>query len=400
MFTNKKDKRIYLDNSASTKVDKRILGEMLPYFTDFIGNPGSIHKEGIDAKNAVENARRSVASSIKCLPENVVFTSGGTESNNMAILGVYRKKLSLGKSPKDLHFITSKMEHNSVSDCFKFLEKEGAKVSYVSVDDVGRVDIGSFLNELNEKTVLISFLHVNNEIGTIENIKELVNTVKKKMKENGQSKTPLFHTDASQSPVWLGVDTQKLGVDMITLDSQKIYGPKGVGCLFVKDLSKLNPIMYGGRQEFGLRPGTPPVPLIVGFAKALKILEEERGSYVKDIVGIRDWFISEILSNVSGVALNGASVEKRIAGNINFSFDGIDGEQLVLEMDVNGIAISTKSACSTEGGGSRIVEELHKENVNVDGSVRFSLSRHTTKNDMEKVAKILIETVKWLRDRH
>jgi cysteine desulfurase len=318
----------------------------------------------------------------------------------MAILGVYRKELSLGKNPKDLHFITSKMEHNSVFDCFNFLEKDGAKVSYVSVDDVGQVDIDSFLNELNEKTVLIRFLHVNNEIGTIENIKELVNAVKKKTKESGQSKTPLFHTDASQSPVWLGIDTQKLGVDMVTLDSQKIYGPKGVGCLFVKDLSKLNPIMYGGGQEFGVRPGTPPVPLIVGFAKALKILEEERGSYVKDIVSIRDWFISEILSNVSGVALNGASGEKRIAGNINFSFDGIDGEQLVLEMDVNGIAISTKSACLSEGGSSRIVEELHKENVNVDGSVRFSLSRYTTKNDMEKVAKILIETVKWLRGRH
>ncbi len=399
---DKNKKRIYLDNSASTAVDERVLDEMNSYWRVKIGNAGSLHKEGVDASNALKSARKSVANSINALTsENIVFTSGGTESNSLAILGTINRLINEGKKYEELHVVTGVAEHNSVFDCFTFLEGKGVNVTYLPVDAVGRINIKELKENITDNTVLVSVILVNNEIGTIENIRDISKAIRHWKKEKDSVVYPLLHTDASQAPVWMKVDVQKIGVDMLTLDSQKIYGPKGVGCLYVKEKEFLSPILFGGGQEFGLRPGTPPTPLIVGFAKALEIVEEERDTYVTKIAEIRDSFISIITENISNAELNGDIGDGRIAGNINFSFSGIDGEQLVIEMDEKDVAISTKSAClSKESGASRVIESLCKNDIDSLGTVRFSMSRHTTRDEMLKVADILVEVVKRLQSVH
>jgi len=226
--------------------------------------------------------------------------------------------------------------------------------------------------------------------------------VLRQVREKNNSPTyPIFHTDASQAPVWVSVDVQKLGVDLLTLDSQKIYGPKGIGCLFVRDRDCIVPMMFGGSQEFGMRPGTPPTPLIVGFAKALELVEEERETYVKEVAKLRDWFITFILKNIKGAIINGATGEGRVAGNINVSIPNVDDEQLVIELDARGVAVSAKSACLSEDPeGSRVVKALHNGSTENFGAIRFSMSRYTTQKEIETCAQILIETVEWLQASH
>ena len=277
------------------------------------------------------------------------------------------------------------------------------RITYIPVDTVGRVSVSVFEKALTPDTVLVSLIYVNNEIGTIEHISELSEIVRKIRKKNDSQLYPLIHTDASQAPVWISIDVQKLGVDLMTLDSQKIYGPKGAGCLFVKDRSMLEPLMRGGGQEFGLRPGTPPLPLIVGFARALQLVEEEREVYVKEITKLRDWFLEYILLHIKDVTINGDMGEGRASGNINISIPNIDDEQLVIELDEKGVAASTKSACLSEsGGGSRVILALNNNSGSQKkgGAVRFTLSRYTTKEEIEKGARILVETVQWLQKTH
>ncbi|KKS38878.1 MAG: Cysteine desulfurase [Parcubacteria group bacterium GW2011_GWD2_42_14] len=384
--------RIYLDNGASTAVDSRVVAVMQPYWSEHIGNAGSLHAEGRYAKNILDEARSSVAKSLHAIGEQVIFTSGGTESNNLAIFGVIEKCLEQGKKPEELHIITSAVEHNSITDCYAHFERKGVQVTYIPVDTEGRVDVQKFESAFTENTVLVSCMYVNNEIGTIEHIKELSGIVRQ-VRKNNSAVYPLFHTDASQSPAWVTVNIQKLGVDLLTLDSQKIYGPKGAGCLFVRDREHISPMMFGGGQEYGLRPGTPPIPLIVGFAKALELVEEERETYVKEVAELRDWLIAYILKNVDNVVLNGAFGEGRIAGNINISFPNIDDEQLVIEMDVRGVAVSAKSACLSGIEGSRVVKALHNGSPKNSGALRFSLSRYTTKSEIERCAQ-------WLQTSH
>jgi len=393
--------RIYLDNGASTAVDSRVVATMQPYWSEHIGNAGSLHLEGRYAKNILAEARSSVAKSLHAIDEQVVFTSGGTESNNLAVFGVIEKCLELGKKPEELHIITSAVEHNSVTDCYAHFERKGIRVTYIPVDTEGRVDVQKFESAFTKDTVLVSCMYVNNEIGTIEHIKELSGIVRQVRKKNNAAVYPLFHTDASQSPAWVTVNVQKLGVDLLTLDSQKIYGPKGAGCLFVRDREYITPMLFGGGQEFGLRPGTPPIPLIVGFAKALELVEEERETYVKEVAELRDWLIAYIFKNLDGVVLNGSMGEGRIAGNINVSFPNVDDEQLVIEMDARGVAVSAKSAClSGDSEGSRVVKALHNGSPKNSGAIRFSLSRFTTKSEIEICASIIVETVTWLQTPH
>ncbi len=397
-----KENRIYLDNAASTRVDKRVLKAMEPFWRVNFGNAGSLHQEGRFAKNSLENARESVANSINAQHDDIIFTSGGTESNNMVIQGVVRNLIKkTDKELKDIHIITSAVEHNSVSDCFRALESEGVVVDIVPVDNEGRVDIEVFKSMLTNKIVLVSFIHSNNEIGTIEDIKKVSTIVQNYKRENNLDIYPLLHTDASQSAAWVKVDVQKLGVDLLTLDSQKMYGPKGAGCLYVKDKTMIAPLFYGGKQEYGLRPGTPVLPLIVGFSKALELVEEERHTYVEDIAKLRDWFIDYILEKIEGAVLNGAVGEGRIPGNINFSFPNIDGEQLVIELDERGVAVSTRSACMTNDANvSSVIKALNKKDVNENSVIRLSMNRYTTEEEMYKVANILTETVKWLQSTH
>jgi len=399
-----KQERIYLDNSASTAVDPRVLKAMEPFWTKTIGNAGSLHEEGRNAKFAVETAREAIAKAIHAQhSETVVFTSGGTESNNLAILGVAKQCILAGKKPNEVHMITGEAEHNSSYDCFEMLERDGFSVTYIPVDADGRLDLEVLKSALQKETVLVSTILVNNEIGTIENVRDVVRLVRSVGASEDQSVYPLVHTDASQAPVWLKVDVQKLGIDLLTLDSQKVYGPKGAGCLFVKHRDAIAPVLYGGGQEFGLRPGTPPTPLIAGFATAMQLLEKERDSYVEKIQKLRDMMFAYVTTKLPDTRINGALGNGRIAGNLNFSFLKVDGEQLVIELDVHGVAISTRSACLSEDvHESRVIHAVHACTPLTEdsGTVRLTLSRRTTKKEIEKAMKILVETVTWLQEQH
>lgn len=399
-IATKYKKRIYFDNSASTAVDVRVVETMNPYWSEIFGNVGSLHQEGRQAKKAVETARKSIAQSIHALPENIIFTSGGTESNNLAVLGAVNKKQDFESGKKNLSVITSKIEHKSILDACNKLEREKISVSYIPTDEFGTVNLQMLQKALHRNTVIVSLVYVNNEIGTIQDVKSVMRVIRKFRKEHDTGEYPLVHLDASQAPVWLAIDVQKLGVDLLTLDSQKVYGPKGIGCLYVRDTALLKPILFGGGQETGLRPGTPPVPLIVGFARAIEIVEEERDIYVNKVRELRDWCIQCVQEAIPNTSVNGPLGGNRIAGNINFSFPDIDGEQLVIEMDIRGVAVSTGSAClAEERGGSHVVRALCKDGTNVHGTVRISFGRHTTKEEVEEGTKILIETVQWLQNR-
>ncbi len=399
----KASKRIYLDNAASTSVDERVVEAMLPYFRDAMGNPGSLHSEGLLARDTLREAREKMASFLHTVSESIVFTSCGTESNNLAILGVAEALRKSGKKYEDMHFITSEVEHSSVTRCFSHLEELGAHVTYVPVDGMGRIDPILLKEAITPKTVLLSTMYVNNEVGTIEHIEAISSIVRAKRSAYGID-YPLFHTDASQAPVWLSLNVQKLGVDFLTLDSQKMYGPKGIGCLFVKNRETLSSVLFGGGQEFGLRPGTPPIPLVVGFVKAFELLEEERESYVSTIERMRDMLIEYVLSHVQGAQLLGDTGKGRVQGNASFLFPNVDDEQVVIELDVRNVAVSAKSACLTEeGGGSTIVQKLlqvQEGDAEVRGILRVTLSKFTTEEEVREAGECIVDTVLWLSQKH
>jgi cysteine desulfurase len=399
--SNVTNKRIYLDNGASTVVDERVVSAMAPYWREIMGNVGSIHEEGRNAKHAVSQARDVVSKAIDAQPQDIVFTSGGTESNNLAIFGTVHGCLASGKALGDIHVITSVVEHNSVIDCFQELEKRGVRVTYVPVDEFGAVDMSELEKAITQDTVLISLIYVNNEVGTIQNMTAVMHAVRKAKKKNSTGEFPLVHIDACQAPAWVHVGVQKLGVDLMSLDGQKLYGPKGVGCLYIRNKSLLQPLLFGGGQEFGLRAGTPPTPLIVGFAEALRIVEEERDTYVTSIREIQDWCISEVQKSLPNVSVHGPVGDDRIAGNVNFFIRGVEGEQVVIELDMKGVAVSTGSACLSEKtGGSHVVRALHTNGILDGAAIRFTFGRHTTKEEVQKATHDLIETVEWLRNTH
>ncbi len=395
-----KEKRIYLDNSASTAVDERALAAMEPCWREVIGNAGSIHEEGREAKEVVDTARAKVAEVIHALPENIIFTSGGTESNNLAIQGVVHERVLARNRKSDISILTTSVEHNSVLDTFSMLDRDGVQATYVPTDTIGKVDLEALERAMTPQTVLLSLIHVNNEIGTVQDVGAVMKIVRKYRKEH-DTIYPLVHLDACQAPTWVPVHVDTLGVDFISLDSQKVYGPKGIGALFIRDMDTIQPIFYGGNQEQGLRPGTPPTPLIVGFATALGIVEEERDSYVSESRRLRDWCIDYVRKAIPDVVVNGPLDDTRIAGNINFTFSGVEGEQLVIELDTCGIAVSTGSACSFDASaGSHVIKALHKEGIDPTGTLRMTLSRHTTQDEIEKVAQCVVNTVQWLREAH
>lgn len=390
------DTYLYLDNAAATALDPRVYEAMDPYWHEHSANAGALHREGVLVHRVTEDAREMIATVLQALPDEIIFTSGGTESNNLAIQGVVRAQLKAGKKVEDIHLVTSTIEHSSVLDCFRALEAEGVRVTLVPVDTEGFLDLDALEEALTAETVLVSIMYANNEIGTIERIADIARVIRRAREKHGTH--ILFHTDASQAPAWLTCAVPSLGVDLLTLDAQKIYGPKGVGCLYRKREVALEPLMYGGKQEFGLRPGTPPTPLIVGFAKALELVEAERDTYQATIATLRDTAIHTILNACPEALLNGAMGSERLANNINISFPGLDGEQIVLELDARGIAVSTRSACMRDTTpGSYMVAALGKGSAYATSSVRISFSRHTTREEAERVSRALVEVVRWLR---
>ncbi|MEK7162580.1 MAG: cysteine desulfurase family protein [Patescibacteria group bacterium] len=379
-------KRIYLDYAAATPVDPRVKEAMEPFWAENFGNPGGLHAEGVNAKKAVQEARRKIARELGAKEEEIIFTGSGTESCNLAILGAARKYRDKGR-----HLITSKIEHHAVLHPFQLLEKDGFDVTYLEVGEEGIVKPEDLRKALRPETILVSIMYANNEMGTIQPIREIGLEIENwKLKIGG--KTLFFHVDACQAAGYLDLNVANLGVDLMSFSGYKFYGPKGIGFLYKSRNVLLEPPVVGGEQEFGFRPGTEAVPLIVGMAKALKLSrpnEEEN----KRLAKLRDYFIEEILKRIPGSVLNGHPA-RRLPSNVNISFKGRDNEELVLRLDAEGIAVATGSACRRDSTGpSHVISALGREPEYTKGAIRFTLGRHTTKEELERALEVLPQLV-------
>jgi cysteine desulfurase len=374
---------IYLDHAATTPMRPEILDVMRTYFLERFGNPSSLHTYGLEARKAIEDAREQIAHSIGATPPEIVFTSGGTESDNMALRGVLRD----GSGESD-HIITSAIEHPAVLETCKFLEKLGHEVTYVSVDVDGRINPSEVEEAIQDNTRLISIMHANNEIGSIQPIAE-VGAI-------AASHGVYMHTDAVQSVGKIPVDVAALNVDMLSISSHKIYGPKGVGCLYVRKGTKLKPLIFGGGHERGLRSGTENVSGIIGFSEAMRLSIEDFADNVR-IQRLRDELIDAVLREIPYTRLNGGK-ERRLPNNANFSFSYIEGESLVLRLNAKGIAGSTGSACSSKKlEPSHVLLAIGLDPVDAHGSLRLTLGRDTTEADVQYVNDVLPEIVDQLR---
>jgi len=373
---------IYLDHAATTPMRPEILEAMHPYFSEHFGNPSSLHSYGQDARAAIEQAREHVARAIGATPQEIIFTSGGTESDNLAIRGVLR-----GKSGKD-HIITSAIEHPAVLETCKFVEKLGHEVTYIPVDRDGRVNPVAIEEAVQDNTRLISIMHANNEIGSIQPIAE-VGAI-------AASHGIYMHSDAVQTVGKIPVNVNDLNVHMLSISSHKLYGPKGVGCLYVRKGTKLTPLLFGGGHERGLRSGTENVSGIVGFGEAMRLAVEDFADNAR-IKKLRDKLINTVLREVPHTQLNGGK-EHRLPNNINFSFSYIEGESLVLRLNAKGVAGSTGSACSSKKlEASHVLLAIGLDPVDAHGSLRFTLGRDNTEADVEYVSEVLPVIVDELR---
>ena len=381
----KNKKIIYLDYAATTPIDSKVLREMLPYLEKEYGNPSSIYEFGQKAQMALDKARGNVGDFLNCSPSEIIFTGSATEANNLAIFGIVR---AWQKKGKRLHLITTEIEHHAVLEPCKILEKEGVEVSYLPVDKEGLIRISDFKKAIARNTILVSVMYANNEIGTIQPIAEIGKLLKK-------SKI-LFHTDAVQAVNYLNCDVQKLGVDLLTLSSHKIYGPKGVGALYVRKGTEILPIIYGGGQETGVRSGTENVPAIVGLGAAIKEIKNQKLK-IKNLKKLRNKLIDGILKNIPDVKLNGSS-EHRLPNNANFTIRGAEGESMVIALDGEGIAASTGSACSSRSlEPSHVLLALGLSHEGAHSSLRLTLGRYTTENEINQVLKVLPRVVGRLR---
>ncbi|MBI2122514.1 MAG: cysteine desulfurase [Candidatus Sungbacteria bacterium] len=415
---NQKVKKIYLDYAATTPLDPLVKKAMEPYLTDDFGNPSSIHSLGRAAKVALEDARKTVARVFHCRSSEIIFTGSGTESINLAILGTAHFYSNVLKNIgiEHGHLITTKIEHHAVLNSVQVLEKEGLEITYLGVDKNGWVDPKKLKAALRPDTILVSVMYANNEIGTIEPIVEISKIIKDfrrevgiRNKELGKQEKPIihnslfmlpvFHVDACQAAGYSDLNVEKLGVDLMSVNGSKIYGPKGVGALYVRSGVKLEPIIYGGGQEQNLRSGTENVAGIVGFAKALEIAQEMKEKEGARLEKLRDYFVREVLKLIPDAVLNG-DPEKRLPNNVNISISGVEGDAAVLYLDEKGIAISTGSACSSVSiEPSHVILALGRSREYALGSLRFSFGRAITKKDLDYTLKSLAEVVNLLRHR-
>jgi len=383
--------RIYLDYAATTPVAKEVLEGMLPYLKKEYGNPSSIHQFGQTSREAIDKAREILADFLNCSLSEVIFTGSATESDNLAILGVADFFL---RKNKKIHIITSKIEHPAVLESCRALEKWGCEVDYCTVNKEGLVETKEIEKLIKDNTVLVSVMYANNEIGAVQPIAEIGQMIQKANQARGQK--IYFHTDSVQAANFLNCDVKELGVDLLTLSGHKIYGPKGVGVLYVKQGTEMESIMYGGHQEAKLRPGTENTVNIVGLGKAI----EGVVAYKKDeekIKKLRDKLINGILTKIPNSRLNG-SKENRLPNNINVSFDGAEGEALVIALDQDGIATSTGSACSSGSlEPSHVLLALGLNHAQAHSSLRMTLGRETTGKEIDKVLDVLSKVVSRLR---
>lgn len=387
-------RQVYLDHAAATPMDPRVLEAMLPYLSEHFGNPGGLYAVGRIAQEAVTQAREHIAKVFGCQGTNIIFTGSGTESDNLALFGIARAYAKKGK-----HLVSQPIEHHAVLHSLEALENEGFETSFVPVDEYGSVTAASVVEALREDTVLVSLLYANNEIGTVNPIAEIGNAIAKWKKEKGRGplEPPFFHTDACQAAGALELTVEKLHVDLMTINGSKIYGPKGVGALYVRRGLQLKPTVYGGGQEFRKRAGTENVAYIVGLAKALTLMQENKEAENARLVTLRDWFTGELFTRIPKVVLNGHPSE-RLPNNVNVSILDIEGEALILYLDEYGIAMSTGSACTSESlDPSHVITGIGKPYEYAHSSMRFTLGHSTTKEDLEYVLRVVGPVVKFLR---
>jgi cysteine desulfurase len=375
---------IYMDYNATTPLDKRVLEKMMPYLTEIYSNPSSIYKFAQQAKGAVEEARKKVADLLSSEVDEIIFTSGGTESNNTAIKGIAFFHQDKGK-----HIITSQIEHHAVINPCKFLEKLGFEVTYLRVDEYGVVDLEELRRSIRKDTILVSIMYANNEVGTIQPIKEIAKICKEKQ--------VLFHTDAVQAVGKIPVDVKELGVDLLSLSSHKLYGPKGVGALYVRKGIKFDPLLHGGHHEKNRRAGTENVAGIVGLGEAAKIAQEEMAEEEKKIKVLRDKLEEGIKAKIPEVKVNGHPQE-RLYNTLNVCIKYIEGESILINLDFEGICASSGSAC-TSGSlePSHVLLAMGIPPEVAHGSLRFSLGKHNTEEDINKVLEVLPPIIEKLR---
>ena len=377
-------KRIYLDYAATTPVHPEVVKAMLPYFSDAFGNPSSIHSYGQEAKDAIEEARNKVAALIGAGSDEVVFTSGGTEADNLAIKGVV-----FANEKKGNHIITSPIEHHAVIETARFLERRGFRVTYLPVDGYGLVDPDDVKKAITDKTILISVMYANNEVGTIQPIAEIGRIAREA--------EIYFHTDAVQAVGHIPADVNELGVDLLSMSAHKLYGPKGVGALYIRKGSRLTPFMHGGEQEQERRAGTHNVPGIVGFGRAAELARQGMGEEAKRLISLRDRLINGLLERIDRTSLNGHPLN-RLPNNINVSIEFAEGESTIMNLDLEGICASTGSACSSFTiEPSHVLAALGIPLEKARCSLRFSLGRWTTDEDTGRVLEVLPRIVAKLR---
>ncbi|MBU4372429.1 MAG: cysteine desulfurase NifS [Proteobacteria bacterium] len=375
---------IYMDYAATTPTDQRVVEAMLPFFGDIFGNPASLHGFGQDARAAIEEARAKIASFIGAKPAEVVFTSSGTESDNFAIKGVAWANRKEGD-----HIVTSAIEHHAVLESCRFLEKEGFKVTCLPVDSDGLVDPAEVAKAITDRTVLISIMHANNEIGTVEPIAEIGRIAKERK--------VYFHTDAVQTFGHLPFTVDELNVDLLSASAHKLCGPKGVGLLYIREGTRIVPFMHGGEQENGRRASTQNVPGIVGFGKAVELAAATLAEEAERLTAFRDRFIKGIFERLDGIRLNGHPT-RRLPNNISLSVESIEGEGMILSLDMLGIACSTGSACSASSlEPSHCLTAIGLPHEFSHGSLRFSLGRFTKESDIDAVLEALPQVVRRLR---
>lgn len=377
--------KIYLDNNATTKVHPEVQEAMLPFFQEIYGNASSVHAFGREAKKHLEEARRKVASMLGASsPDEIVFTSGGTESDNFAITGVASALKDKGR-----HIITSSVEHSAVLNTCKLLEKQGFKVTYLGVDQYGLIDPEELKKSITDETILVSIMAANNETGTIMPIEEIGNIC--------EEKGAIFHADAVQMAGKLPFDVQKIKTNLASISGHKIHGPKGVGALYIRKGTKIDPYQHGGHHEKGWRAGTENVPGIVGFAKACEIAAGSGEKHYKEVKRLRDLLHEKITEKISHTQLNGHP-EKRLPNTLNISFQYLEGESILLSLDLEGIAVSTGSAC-TSGSlePSHVLKSMGMEPLFLQGSIRFSLSMFNTEQDISYVMEKLPPIIERLR---
>lgn len=379
-----RSRRIYLDYAATTPTDPEVVKAMSPYFTDKFGNPSSIHSFGQEAKAAIEEARETIASLLGAKQEEIIFTSGGTESNNFAI-----KSITHSNSSRGNHIITSSIEHHAVIEPCKFLEENGFEVTYLAVDKDGLIDPEDVKKAITPKTILISVMHANNEIGTIEPIAEIGRIAKEK--------EIYFHTDAVQSFGHLPINVDELNVDLLSISAHKLCGPKGVGALYVRKGTRMVSFMHGGEQERRRRASTENVPGIVGFGKAVETAKSSMDEEAKKLTILRDKLVKGIFEKIEKVRLNGHST-RRLPNNVNVSIEFVEGESMLLSLDMEGIAASTGSACSSSSlEASHVLLALGLSHELAHGSLRLTLGRYTKEEEIDHVLEILPAIVDKLR---